>query len=361
MAEKTPGPRAKTPKRVTLKTLAEHTGLSLGTISIALNDTPAAQGLRPETRQRVRDAARELGYQPNELARSLRTQRSQQIGVLIPRIKSHYANGVVSGLEEHLSSHGYTYLVSSHHNDPEVLSRQVKALVGRQIDGLVLVAAPRVEVDAVPTVTVAGRRKVEFVPDVGIDHDHAASQGLQHLIDLGHREIAFFKGHQDSPDTSDRWRAIREKADGLGIAIDPQRCRSLGPLATHRVRSSRAGYEEGYALGRSLLEDGGRFTALFAFNDLSAIGAMRAFLDAGKRVPEDISVVGFDDIDSSAFYRPSLTTLRQPLDEMGRWAGQRLLAQLDGKAENDDGEPQQVRAELVVRESTGAAPSLDDI
>lgn len=356
MAEKTPGTRGKAPKRVTLKTLAEHLGLSLGTISIALNDTPAAQGLRPETRQRVRDAAQELGYQPNELARSLRKQRSQQIGVLIPRIKSHYANGVVSGLEEHLSTHGYTYLVSSHHHDVDTLNRHVRTLVGRQIDGLVLVAAPQVDVDAVPTVTVAGRRKVEFVPDVGIDHDHAATQGLQHLADHGHQHIAFFKGHQDSPDTSDRWRAILQQAGDLGLEIDPRRCRHLGPLAASRSRSSRAGYEEGYALGRSLLEDGGRFTALFAFNDLSAIGAMRAFLDAGKRVPEDISVIGFDDIDSSAFFRPSLTTLRQPLDEMGRRAGRRLLAKLEGQ-ETSEEQPLRVRAELVVRESTGPAPS----
>jgi LacI family transcriptional regulator len=342
-----------------LKRIAEHLDLSIGTISIVLNDTPAARTLRPETRQRVREAARRLGYRRNELARSLRNHRTKLVGVLMPGIQSHYASGVVAGLEGYLAGQGYSYLACSHHNDRVTAEEQLSTLLGRQIDGLVLIATPEVPAPPIPCVKVAGRQR-RALPDVVIDHDQAATRALSHLLELGHERIAFFKGPPMSSDTMDRWRAIRQSAQTLGVEVVPERVRQLRDGAPAETQSPRGAYEEGYAKGQSLLEGKVDFTALFAFNDLSAIGAMRAFLDAGLRVPEDVSIIGFDDIYSSPFHRPGLTTLRQPLEQMGEAAGRLLLSRLeasdDAEAVSGDG-PLCVEAELVVRGSTGLAPS----
>ena len=356
--------------RVTLKMLAQHLGLSVGAVSVVLNDRPEAQSLRQETRERIRQAARDLGYRPNRVARSLRQQRSNLIGVLVPHPLSPYGNGVVAGLEEFLLAKGYLPLTASHHSDPELMAKHVENLSAQQVDGLVLVGAPDSPSSdgnlPVPSVRVAGRHPTLSAPDVAIDHDHAAVQALTYLKGHGHRRIAFIKGFSDNPDTFDRWRAMVSGMEALGLDMDPDLVMEMASRDGSRHAAIDVDYEQGYLLGQRLVKQGAGFTALFAFNDLCGAGAMRALLDAGLKVPEEVSVVGFDDIYSARFFRPSLTTLRQPLEAMGVQAGELMLQRLAtptssviSSAGSVSSPPTThlMRAELVVRESTGKVAS----
>ena len=343
-------------KAVTLKAVAQHIGLSPATVSLVLNRSPVANSIPHETQERVFKAARELNYRPNFMARSLRSQRSFSIGVLVPDISENYAAGVMSGIEAHLLQEGYFYLVASHRSKPDLLDEYLNLLRDRSVEGFILVATPIDHSTDLPTVAVAGHEELEGITNVVLDHDHAATVALEHLAELGHRRIAFFKGHPHSSDTEDRWRSICEQADALGIDMHPELCLQLGAEPGLEF-SPDEGYQEGYAFGKTLLERG-EFTALFAFNDVSAIGAMRAFRDAGLDVPQDISVVGFDDIQIAAFHNPGLTTVRQPLQAMGQSAGELLLRALEGEPS-----PQvthTVEPELVVRGTTGPPPRRDD-
>ncbi len=355
-------------KRVTLKTVAEHLGLSSATVSVVLNDSPVADSIPRETKERVFAAAKELNYRPNYLARSLRGKRSFSVGVLVPEISEGYAAGVMSGVEDHLVREGYFYLMASHRSRQDLLEEYLKHLEDRSVEGFILIAAQLTEAPPLPTVVLAGHQRLPGVTNVVVDQDMAARLALSHLRELGHERIAFFRGAKGNADAADRWRAIVETADSLGLEMAPEHCLRLVGTSYGAVFSPEEGYHEGYTYGQKLLAAGSvapkarqrgggerpDFTALFAFNDVSAIGAMRAFLDAGLRVPEDVSVVGFDDILSAAFQNPSLTTVRQPLKRMGETAGEILLERLAGKDSHPDFVT--IEPELVVRASTGPAP-----
>lgn len=341
-------------KRVTLKAVAEHIGLSPATVSVVLNRSPVADSIPQETKDRVLQAARELNYRPNYLARSLRGKRSFSIGVLVPEISEGYASGVMSGIEEHLVECGYFYLMASHRSRKDLLEEYLKQLEDRSVEGFILLATQLDSAPPLPTVVVSGHQRQPGVTNVVIDHDLAARFALAHLADLGHRRIAFFRGAEGNADAEERWRSIRETAGSLELEIRPELSLQLVGESYGAVFSPEQGYNEGHIYGRKLLDAGADFTALFAFNDVSAIGAMRAFLDAGLRVPEDVSVVGFDDILSAAFQNPSLTTVRQPLRRMGETAGEILVQRLAGKDSYPDFVT--IEPELVVRASTGPAP-----
>ena len=342
-------------KPVRLKDVAAHLGLSPTTVSLVMNRSPAARGIPPETQDRVRAAAAELGYRPNFIARSLRRQRSFAIGVLLPEISEGYAAGVLAGIEDQLLQDGYFYLVAGHHSKPDLFDDYLQLLTERSVEGLILVNTPLDEPLPLPAVVVAGHREMTGVTNVAIDHQVAARLALAHLAELGHRRIAFFKGHAHSADTEARWQAIVAASTELGLEIDPRLTLQLSGEPAGEQFSPEEGYREGHVFGRKLLEAGERFTALFAFNDVSAIGAMRALSEAGMRIPDDVAVVGFDDILSAAFQNPSLTTVRQPLHEMGRRAAAELLHKLGAPGEDS---PPAITIEptLVVRDSTGPAP-----
>jgi LacI family transcriptional regulator len=339
--------------RVTLKDVAAHLKLSPTTVSLVMNDAPSAASIPLQTKERVFSAARLLGYRPNHLARSLRRQRSSTIGVLVQEISEGYAAGVMSGVESRLMQSGYVYLVASHHGQADLIDEYLALLSARLVEGFILVNTPLRTAPPAPTVVVSGHERIPGVTNVVIDHDRATLLALSHLADLGHERIAFFKGHAKSADTDERWRAIRGAARALGLRVRPELTLQLEGEPTGGVFSPEQGYEEGYSFGRRLLDRSADFTALFAFNDISAIGAMRAFREARLRVPEDVSVIGFDDIQSAAFQNPRLTTVRQPLGQMGDLAARTLLGRLSGL----DGSPDTltVEPELIVRESTAAA------
>lgn len=344
-------------KTVRLRDVADHLGLSPATVSLVLNRSPAAASIPPETQERVFAAVRELNYRPNYMARSLRSRRSFSVGVLVPEISEPYAAEVMSGIEEHLLETGYHYLVASHRrSNANLLHEYLELMRDRAVEGLILVAGELHEHPALPAVVVSGHIPIEGVTNVVIDHDRAASGILGHLRALGHERVAFFKGQPSSADTQDRWRAIAAVAKELELALDPRLIVQLSGEPALATFAPADGYEEGYTFARTLLDRDVEFTALFAWDDVAAIGAIRAFLDAGLRVPEDVSVVGFDDIQSAAYHNPTLTTVRQPLRRMGEMAAELLLARLAGPGPAEGGFVT-VEPELIVRGSTGPAPA----
>ncbi len=354
-------------KRVTLKAVAEHLGLSPATVSVVLNQSPVADSIPAETKERVFNAARELNYRPNHLARTLRGKRSFSVGVMVPEISEGYATGVLGGVETHLLKEGFFYLMVSHRSKPDLLEEYQRHLEDRSVEGFILVAAQLAKPPALPTVVVSGHQELDGVTNVVIDHNTAATLALSHLKQLGHRRIAFFRGAEKSVDADERWASIVDIAGRLDLEIRPELILQLVARSYGAVSTPEQGYQEGYSFGQRLLEQNrdpvtGKptFSALFAFNDVSAIGAMRAFFDAGLRVPEDISVVGFDDILSAAFQNPSLTTVKQPLQEMGEIAAKALLRPLAGDQVPD---VLTVQPHLVVRDSTGppSASSLQQL
>lgn len=354
--KKTGPPKKRRSKNVTLKTLAEHVKLSPATISIVLNGSPVAKSIPQETQERIFRAAKELGYRPNFLARSLRNQRSFSVGVIVPEIIGGYAVGVIHGIEGHLVEAGYFYLIASHRSREGLLEKYIQLLQDRSVEGLLTIATQLHEEPPLPTVAVAGHKELPGVTNVVIDHDDAIHLAMKHLVDLGHERIACFKGHPGSADTEARWTSIERAAGRLGIELRPELTPQLSGNQAAQVFTPQQGYAEGYAFGQQLLSSGSPFTALMAFNDVSAIGAMRAFLDADMRIPEDISVIGFDDIQSAAFHNPGLTTIRQPLAEMGEIASRTLLERLSG---NEDFLPSiHVSPELIVRGTTGPPPKV---
>lgn len=332
---------------VSLKELAAHVGLSPTSLSLVLNDSPGASAIPQETKARIFAAAERFNYQPNFLARSLRAQRSYTLGVLVPELSDGYSAMVLSGIEDHLLQEGYFYLVASHRHDSNLLDQYRKLLFERCVEGLIAVDTPCEKGLLLPTVAVSRHDDVEGVTNISLDHPRAASLALEHLMGLGHRQIAFIKGQVFSSDTEVRWQAIRDAALSLDLVVRPS--------LVAQMEGNSPSPELGYVAARKLLAAREPFTALFTFNDVSAVGAIRAFTEAGYRVPEDISVVGFDDVYSSAYQNPPLTTVRQPLRRMGKLAAETLLWRLTTGKGKEYPKLLMVTPDLIVRQSTGAA------
>ncbi len=331
---------------VSLKSLAEHLGLSQAAVSFVINRSPAAKSIPHRTQELIRTAARELNYRPNHLARSLRQQRSFTIGVVVPEISEGYAALVMSGIEDHLLQEGYFYFVVSHRHRNELIEEYPLLLQQRAVEGLIAVDTVLSEALDVPSVAVSGHRDVPGVTNIVLNHARAACLALQHLTNLGHREVAFIKGQEFSSDTEVRWEAVREAAQKFGIGVKEHLVGQLEGESSSPLL--------GYQVTQKLLASGEPFTALFSFNDISAIGAIQALREAGRRVPEDVSVVGFDDIQSAAFQNPALTTVRQPLREMGMIAAEILLRRITAPATTPHPKEIMVEPELIVRASTAS-------
>jgi DNA-binding LacI/PurR family transcriptional regulator len=340
-------PRLKKSGVVTLKAVADHVGLTPGTVSSVLNDAPSSRSIPQRTKNRIVAAARELNYRPNFFAQSLRKKRTYTIGVIMEEIGDAYGSMIISGIEQYLRSKNFFFLTVVHRHDPDLLDRYAQILLERGVEGFVTIDMQLREAPSLPTVAVAGHKAFPGVTNIVLDHHYAAHIALQHLLDLGHKKIAFMKGASFSSDSEDRWNAICEAAKDLKIDIRPE--------LTVQIDINDSTPQLGYPFAQQLLECRVPFTALFAYNDLSALGAIRAFQEAGLRVPQDISVVGFDDIQGAAYNTPSLTTVRQPLARMGAIAAQTLLERI----ETNRDEPREIalEPELVIRESTAKRSS----
>jgi DNA-binding LacI/PurR family transcriptional regulator len=341
------------PGHVNLRMLAEHLELSQTTVSLVLNNSPSAKSIPQETRQRVMDAAERLNYRPNYFARSLRQSRSMSVGVLAPDLSEGYFTRVMSGVVHELTSAHYFYFTACHDWNKDLIEQYPRMLVERAVDGFLLLNTPAEGIQVpVPVVAISAHSPAPNVTNIVLDHHSAVEQALKHLYDLGHRRMAFMRGPRAIPDSEYRWEAIQEVAREMGLKIDPANVIRIDAEGW----SMKTGYhpmtpEIGYRPMKALLEKHRAFTAVFCFNDIAALGAIRALKDAGCSVPEDVSVVGFDDIQSAAYSTPSLTTVRQPLTEMGMRGAQILL---DRIANRDKEYPAEITMEpaLVVREST---------
>lgn len=341
-------PPKKQKSTVTLKAVAQHLGLTPGTVSAVLNNSAAARSIPEHTRKRILTAARELKYRPNFLARSLRVQRTFSIGVITEEIGDAYGGMVVSGIEAYLSEKNFFFLTVAHRHDPKLLETYSEMLIARGIEGLITIDTSIDAPPLLPTVAVAGHQKVENVTNIVLDHERAAELALRHLNQLGHKRIAFLRGQAESSDSASRWAAIEEVTRKFGITIDPE--------LVLQLEGTESSPELGYPYGKALLARNVPFTALFAYNDISAIGVIRAFQEAGLRIPQDISVVGFDDIALASFCLPPLTTVRQPLLKMGRIAAQTVLDRIEDRAPFV---PEiAIEPELVVRGSTATPRQL---
>ena len=299
----------------------------------------------PHTKKRIVAAARALDYRPNFFARSLRVKRTYMIGVILEEIGDAYGSLVISGIERYLRRQNVFFLTVAHRHDKKLLSSYSTVLRERGVEGFITVDTLLTEEPTLPTVAVAGHRRIKGVTNIVLDHRRAASLALTHLADLGHKKIAFMRGSKLSADSDERWNAICEVAAKLGIRMHPELIIELkGDDPTPNL---------GYPFAKQLLERKQPFTALFAYNDISAIGSICALQEAGLRIPDDISVVGFDDIQSAAYINPPLTTVRQPLIKMGEMAARTLLDRIEGKIKYV---PEiAIEPELVVRKSSAQA------
>jgi LacI family transcriptional regulator len=326
---------------VSLKILADYLGLCPATVSVVLNNVPG-RSIPHKTRERVRAAARKFNYQPSLLARSLRKQRTFTIGVLVPELSDGYHTLVMSGIGDHLMQEGYFYFSAHHRHRPDLIEEYPRLFMGRGAEGIIAIDTALEHELPIPVVAVAGHKKITGVTNVTLDHRHAADLALRHLHQLGHRHIAFMRGQPFSSDSDDRWRSIVAVARGIGIEIHPE--------LTIQLEKDLTSPELGYPVVQQLLQNKRRFSALVSFNDIAAIGAIRALRDANLRVPEDVSVVGFDDIKAAAYHNPSLTTIRQPLHDMGQSAARILLQRIQGFKNYP--KEYAVPPELIIREST---------
>ncbi len=325
---------------VSLKSLAEHLGLNPSTISFVLNDSPN-RSIPEKTRERVREAARQFGYQPSHIARSLRSRRTQTIGVLLPELGDGYHSQVLNGVADVLMREGYFFFTAHHRHRKDLVSSYPGVLHARGAEALLTIDTHLETAPSLPTVAIAAHNALPGVSNIILDHDRAAELAVGHLYDLGHREIVYMRGQVFSSDSETRWAATVAAARRRGLTVRPE--------LTIALEKDTNSPELGYPGVRDLLNRHRSFTAVLCFNDMSAIGTIRSLADAGLRVPDDCSVMGFDDIPAAAFQTPRLTTIRQPLQQMGQAAASLLLRKLAG---GKVAETEYVPPELVCREST---------
>lgn len=317
----------------------------------------AGRRIPPVTQRLVQETARKLGYFPNLQARSLRSQRTHSIGVLVFDITDPYCGLVIRGIENSLEAAGYMSVLADLQNTPHRLHRCLQMLIGRRVEGIIAIANPvqlGTELSSaltqfkIPAVVIGSQPESNRHSSVIVNNTAGTRAAIEHLYELGHRNIAFIKGPKAMTDSAPRWNGIRAYARAKGIPID----RSL----VVEIQGSNSSYEEGYELTKRLTQTGKRFSGLIAFDDLTAFAAIGALSSAGRRVPEDCSVVGFDDIPGAAFYNPPLTTICQNLEEQGLMSGEIMQRQLSLQtARSRNNTQKQIEPHLVVRKSTARA------
>ncbi|MES2221526.1 MAG: LacI family DNA-binding transcriptional regulator [Acidobacteriota bacterium] len=340
---------------ITIRDIAEATGLSTATVSMVLNK--AGRRIPPVTQRLVQDTALKLGYFPNLQARSLRSNRTNSIGVLVFDITDPYCGLVIRGIENALEAGGYMSVLADLQNNPKRLHRCLQMLVGRRVEGIIAIANPlRLSAELtvalrqfkIPGVVIGSQSESHRYSSVTINNASGTRAAVEHLHSLGHRRIAVIKGPKSMTDSAPRWQGIRDRARRLGVPID----RSL----VAEIRGSNSSYKEGYQLTQKLILSGKPFSGLITFDDLTAFAAIGALTSAGRRVPEDCSVVGFDDIPGAAFYNPPLTTVCQHLEEQGLLSAEIIQKQLSSSgAKNRNKTHDQIEPDLIIRKSTACA------
>jgi len=335
--------RSTTPAKVTLEMVAERAGVSPSTVSRILNGTAVVSD---EKRAVVDEAISKLGFVPNPVARGLAGGRTLSIGVLSQAIDSPFYGAALRGIEVELDAAGYSPLFMSGHWQADEEARCIGVLRSRRVDGVIVLTgrladgALRSLARALPVVVTGRSLKAPNLLSLDFDNREGARQATRHLIELGHRRIAFLSGDPEHPDAVERLHGYRAALESAGLRVDPALVLA-GDFSEH----------SGLVAVERLLDSRARFSALFAANDQMAFGAALALYRRGRRVPEDVSLVGFDDVAGSLYRVPPLTTVHNPIQEIGQLAARAMLGLLAGERT-----PVEVPApRLIVRESTRPA------
>lgn len=329
----------------TIRDVAREAGVSVATVSRVLNDSGP---VRAETRRRIDEVAHRLQFTPNPTARSLSMRCTHTIGVLLPDLYGEFFSEVIRGIDQTVQQNGYHVLISSSHNAPREVERALRAMRGR-LDGLILMV-PDLDLETVaaylphriPVVLLnADLDQIEY-DSLNIDNVGGARAITTHLLELGHREIAMIQGPELNRDARDRARGFLGALRERGLSADP-------------AVMVRGDFTEasGHRATRELLVSGRRVTAIFAANDSMAVGALSALREAGYAVPEDIAVVGFDDIPIAQYLNPPLTTVLVSIARLGARAAERMFECIRSES-RQDAKQEVLPTELVIRQSCGA-------
>jgi LacI family transcriptional regulator len=345
---------------VTIRDVARASGFSSTTVSFVLNDAPLARFIPAKTKDRIRVAAKKLGYRPHLLTPFMRSKRSHAVGVMVFDMTDPYCTLILRGVENALYQASYLPMLADAHNEKSRFERYLEMLLDRRIEGLIVLAnwlfldinfLADLEKNTIPTALIGAELSMDSVSSVTVDNEVGGRLALEHLYALGHRKIAFIRGPKMLGDSGPRWRGIKTFAAAHGLDLDPRLIVDLP-----ESRDPNSGFEAGFRLTEELLKRKKQFTAIMAFDDLTAFGAIRALAKAGVRVPDDCSVIGFDDVAASSLYTPSLSTVRQPMEAMGSAAVGILVDGINAAQENREftAAHRRVAPELVARESTRA-------
>ena len=346
------------PAAVTIRDVAERSGFSSATVSIVLNNAPLARYIPAVTKKRIERAAKKLGYRPNLFARSLRSKRSHTVGVMVFDMTDPYCTLVLRGIENSLYQSNYLPILTDVHNERSRFERYLEMLLDRRVEALIVLAnwlfvnidvLGDLQKSSIPTAMIGRELQTDSISSVIVDNELGAHAALEHLYSLGHRRIAFIRGPKTLADSAPRWKGIRSFAKASGLELDQQLIVDL-PESRDPVSS----FEAGFKLTEELLNRKHPFTALLAFDDMTAFGAIRALAKAGLRVPEHCSVIGFDDVAASGLYTPPLTTVRQPMEAMGAMAVSIVAEGINAVQEERKvlAVHRKLAPELAVREST---------
>jgi DNA-binding LacI/PurR family transcriptional regulator len=332
---------------ISIKDIAQIAQVSHSTVSRALHHSPLVNG---ETGDRIRQLARHMGYRPSAVARSLVTKKTWTIGVVVTTIADPFIAELVSGIEEMANDHGYSVFLANSNADPERELRVVQSFHERRVDGILVTASrvgalylPRLTELQAPIVLINNQHPGEFAHSVVIDNVAASRAATEHLIKLGHKRIAYIGDRFGFQSDTERFTGYRQALELADLAFSPE-------LVLHGDGNAESG---GPAM-ESLLNLTASPTAVFCYNDMTALGALRKIQSQGLSVPGDISLVGFDDLFIASYTQPLLTTVHQPRREMGRMAMEMLLKLFAGEECNAS---IKVSGELIVRESTAPIKS----
>jgi LacI family transcriptional regulator len=350
--------RKQASNRVTIVDVARKSGFSASTVSIVLNEAPLSRYVAATTKEHIRKTAKALGYRPDAFARSLRSRRSHTVGVMIFDISDPFCTLILRGIEKTLHPTRYLPIIMDAHNERKLFDGYLEMLLDRRVEGLIVVAnwlfaetdlLADMEKHHIPTVVIGRDLTPNRISSVLVDNAAGAYAALDHLYELGHRKIAFIRGPASLHDSVNRWRGIEKFAAERGLKLDPKLIRELPEML-----DANSGFDGGVALTTELIHSRHTFTALMAFDDLTALGALRALMQADVRVPEDCSVIGFDGVPPAAFSTPAITTICQPMEEMGMMGTEWVLKSIDKEDETQATVPvlKLLPPSVVVRDST---------
>jgi LacI family transcriptional regulator len=343
---------------VTIRDVGKESGFSSTTVSLVLNNAPLARYIPASTKKRIEKAAQKLGYRPNLFARSLRSQRSHTVGVMVFDMTDPFCIQVLRGIENTLYQSSFLPILTDVHNERSRFERYLEMLLDRRVEALIVVAnwlfveidvLADLEKSSIPTVMIGRELDGGSISSVIVDNETGTHSAIEHLYTLGHRHIAFIRGPKTLGDSVPRWRGVRSFAKANNLELDQRLILDLP-----ESRDPLSSFHSGYRFTQELLQAKVPFTAIMAFDDLTAFGVIRALNQAGLNVPKDCSVIGFDDIAASDLYSPPLTTVRQPLEAMGQLAATMALDGVNAVLEKRKTEVghRKISPELVVREST---------